>query len=170
MTCIAFGSSVSVFVHPKVIDLVRISNSFKHFELKICFHSKSYHKTRHNTFVSRLLIPLDLIFFRSWFAFLWLRLKKVAGPSRSGYVPSGSGSGCKHHFVTPMDVSRGLWNSKKFRWAFLGCDPLDVLLVTWRPSCLMPILAQSHTLHAHLAAPSVLPDGPSVPPSKSVLS
>ena len=33
MTCTAFGSCVFVFVHPRVIDPVRISNSFKHFDL-----------------------------------------------------------------------------------------------------------------------------------------
>ena len=129
MTCTAFGSSVFVFVHPMVIDPVRISNSFKHFDLKICFHDKSYHQTRRNAFVSRLLIPLDLIFFSEPARlFLMAPPLKVAGPA----VPaSDSGSGWKHHFVTLMDCnSRELWNSKKFLWAFPGCDPLDVLLVT----------------------------------------
>ena len=131
MTCTAFGSSVFVFVHPMVIDPVRISNSFKHFDLKICFHDKSYHQTRRNAFVSRLLIPLDLIFFRSRLAFFDGSAFKSGWPSRSSYVPSDSGSGWKHHFVTLMDCnSRELWNSKKFLWAFPGCDPLDVLLVT----------------------------------------
>ena len=133
VTCTAFSSSVFVFAHPVVIDPVRIGDSFRHFDPKICFHNKSY-QTRHNAFVSRLLIPSDLIFFRSRLAFFDGYAYKSGWPSRSGYVPSGSGSGWKHHFVTLMDVSRGLWNSKKFRWAFPGCDPLDVLLVTWRPS------------------------------------
>ena len=116
MTCTAFGSSVFVFVHPMAIDSVRISNSFEHFDLKICFHNKSYQKTRHKAFVSRLLIPLDLIFFRSRLAFFDGSAYKSGWPSRSGYVPSGSGG--KHHFVTQMDSSVDCGNPRSFDGPF----------------------------------------------------
>ena len=62
----------------------------------------------------------------------------MAGPSPYGSVPNGSGCGWQHLFVTLMDASRGLCNSKNVRWAFLLCNPLDVLLVTSCPSCPWP--------------------------------
>ena len=133
MTCTAFGSSVSV--HLRVLDPARISKSLKHFGFKKCFHNISYHKTRHNTLASRLLIPLQLIFFRSRRAIFTASPKKMAGSSPSGSVPSGSSSGWQHHFVTLIDASRGPWNTRNVKWACLICNPLDVLLVTWCPSC-----------------------------------
>ena len=88
---------------------------FFHFDFKICLHNISYHKTRQNAFVSRLLIPLDSICFRSRLAFFdgLTEMTEMTGPSCSGSVPSGSGSGWQHHFVTLIDVSHELWNSKK---------------------------------------------------------
>ena len=113
MTCTTFGSSVSAFVHQRVLDRARISTSFKHFDFKKCLHDISCHKMRHDAFASRLLILLHLIFFRSRLAFFTAPRKKNPGPSRSGSVPSW-----QHHLVTLIDVSRGLWNSKKVRWPF----------------------------------------------------
>ena len=62
MTCTTFGSSVSVFVHLRVLNPARVSNSFKHFDF-IFF--TTHRGIMHNAFASSLLIPLHWIFFRS---------------------------------------------------------------------------------------------------------
>ena len=151
-------------MHLRVLDPARVSNSFKHFDFKKSF--TTYRGIMHNAFASPLLIPLHLIFFRSRPPFLTAPPKKMAGPSRSGSVPSGSGSGWQHHFEMLINVSRGLWNSKNVRWAFRcvihqTCCWSPGALFVHGPSCTCPSCPPCRS--ASLWSPAV-------PPDKSVLS